>query len=294
MERTEIINSQNFRSICANYGLNWADFEIYGDTIVLFNDDKKLMFIFDENYNIVNIHEPRIFTKFSVMVTATHYYNIYSSIDETIGTALPYPFQKLSIKDIMDIADRIEILDSNNGHTTSPIVNGKAISNEDPDEVKGMLIYTKFLGEEIKKYYEKLYEAKMLGVQYPNIYTYINKVISVLNDTVNKEIKSGNLRGFINNVESLNSLGRLKTPEALDNKLMMLSTRLIHTDKIAKLERTDSIKSDPDYLPNISQKFLDIPKYPKELISMDFDTTYSINSTNSNLIKIKSSKKKKD
>ena len=288
MERKEVLHSDKFKEICNLFGLNWLNFNIVNNAILVSNNN--LLFIFDGNYNIFGIYEPKFYNEnISEEAIVKHYYDIYSNVDSSLNTVLPYPFQHLSIKDIIDIADRIEIMSCNNGHSTFPLVNGKEISKEESHDFKDLLMYTKFLGEEIKDYYEKLYEAKMLGVEFPNIYSYLRTVVKAMNTSVNKEIEAGNLTSFINNAGSLDNLGRLHTPENLENKLMLSAIRVIHADKYYKLEQSDPEKTDPDYFPNMTKKLLEIPKYPKELIGIDFGTKYSSDGNNGIKIKTKSS-----
>ena len=108
MERKEILESTKFRNTCDKFGLNWVAFDIYDDVIVVPDDDKEIMFLFDENYNIISIHKLALNNaNLSPSTIVKHYYELYSNVNDEMGIMLPYPFQKLSVKDIMDIADRI-------------------------------------------------------------------------------------------------------------------------------------------------------------------------------------------
>ena len=145
MERKEILHSDKFKDTCNLFGINWLDFNIVNNAIVVPNNNN-LLFIFDENYNIFGIYEPKFYNQnMSEEAIVKHYYDVYSNVDSSLNTVLPYPFQQLSIKDVMDIADRIEIMICNNGHSTFPLVNGKEISKEENRDFKDLLIYTKFL-----------------------------------------------------------------------------------------------------------------------------------------------------
>ena len=138
-----------------------------------------------------------------------------------------------------------------------------------------MLMYTKFLSEEINRYYEKLFENLKLGDSYKNVYAHLNQVINTINCLVDQEVQKGKLHSLINASKVLTALGRINTPENQQDSTLISTIGLIQTDKAYKVEQTDSEKLDIDYLPSLANKLLEIPKYPKELIGIDFGTEYS-------------------
>ena len=270
MMRNEVLNSEEFKQKCSIFGLNWLNFNVYDNTIILGDDNDSLFFIFDHNYNVIGIHKLGFHNShISDKVIAENYYNTYSNIDSSLGAVLPYPFNKLSLKDVLDIGERIEIIKNEdvNGYTIK--VNGKTVEeNEQNQEYIGLLMYTKFLNNEIERYYNNLYEATTLDLEYPNIYTYLNKIIDNMSACIDQGIKNNS---SVTNKEILTSLGRPITDENIYSIEMFKTTRLITYDKWNKLDQGDEEKSRNNYLPNLATGLLKILDYPKELIGI-FDS----------------------
>ena len=105
----------------------------------------------------------------------------HSEFNETSTNILPAPFEEFSIKEIQDLSKRITIMPSNHGHSTDMLINWQGVRRKDDDFSKlcfYYLTYIKFLGCYIERYFNELFRMKSLGINYPDIYTYLSKIIS--------------------------------------------------------------------------------------------------------------------
>ena len=62
---------------------------------------------------------------------------------------LPYPFENVSVKEIMEIAKRIRFHDTNHGHSFFIVLNGEMIEDEDENPYIDLLAYMEFLAGQI-------------------------------------------------------------------------------------------------------------------------------------------------
>lgn len=178
MTKNEIVNDINFRYACCSYGLDWYDFEIYEDTIILKTPKKNVFVLFNQNYHTIDI--PTIISNGQIESLNIH--------DEK--NIFPYPFQDLSLSDFYDFADRIKTNSHNHGHSLSIEVNGNKVIDK-PDSIYiGLLLYIKFLSEQINDYFKKLYQARILGYDFPNVYQYISYLINNMNECIDDSIKN--------------------------------------------------------------------------------------------------------
>ncbi len=97
-----------------------------------------------------------------------------------------YPFEKYTLKHIIDLSNRVEIMETNHGHTLCTRVNGDWYDRTygENDEEFQLVSYIKFLEEEIKLYFLNYYHMQTLGFEVPNIYEYVRTLIARLNDCV--------------------------------------------------------------------------------------------------------------
>ena len=57
MTREEIVNKTRFRYNCKIYRLDWNDFEIYDDIILLNTPKDEIFVLFDKNFNTIGIEK---------------------------------------------------------------------------------------------------------------------------------------------------------------------------------------------------------------------------------------------
>ena len=104
---------------------------------------------------------------------------------------LPYPFQDFSLQQIIQLANRILICEANNGHTSNIFLNGELVEDEHDSVYISLLLYIKFLAQQIEKYFINLSQMKMMGYEYPDVYSYITKLINNIDKCIDTNIKKG-------------------------------------------------------------------------------------------------------
>ncbi len=185
MKKKELMEDMIFRSICCTYGLDWEDFDIFDDIIVLNSPKKNISVLIDNHYNIMGIYDKNddINKLERLKMIKESYENVY--------TKLPYPFQDLSLKQIVELANRVFIHETNQGHSSEMLVNGELANDDDDSVYISLLSYIKFLGQQIKQYFMNLYQMKMMGFAYPDVYQYISSLMSNIDECVNVNIQKG-------------------------------------------------------------------------------------------------------
>lgn len=217
MTKNELINDPNFRHKCSKYGIYLENAEIYGDVILVNTPIKGLYVIFDKNYNTIgverNIHQDQ--KKF-----ANNFYVRYSYYTDIVPFRenFDYPFTRYSLKDFIDLANRVEVIGSNHGHSTSIIINGERYdrSSQENEEYFQLLSYVKFISEEIKRYFLMSYHMQVMGFEVPDIYSYVRALIKNINASVNYQIEN-NRRPWP--VDILSSIGQKNRESYFDNML---------------------------------------------------------------------------
>lgn len=196
MDKEIIINDINFRVACRNYGLYWENFEVYDDVIIINSPKVGIYVLLDKNYNIIGVHKVKPATMhFSKREIVRGYNELYSTPNEDDKFKLHYPFESYSLKQIVDISDRVEIIGTNNGHSPDMIVNGNLVEGVNDSTHIGLLSYIKILGNEIKQYYLNSYHMYMMGFDYPDAFAYINAFMDDIDECINKSINN-NKRTF--------------------------------------------------------------------------------------------------
>ena len=191
MNKEKIINDINFRLACRNYGLDWDNFEIYDDVIIINSPKKSIYVLLDKNYNIIGIHKVKPETMhFSKREIASGYVELYSTLNEDDRFKLHYPFESFSLKQIVDISNRVEIIETNHGHSSKMLVNDNLVEGENDDIYIELLSYIKILGNEIKEYYLNCYHMYIMGFDYPDVFAYINAFMDNIDECINKSINN--------------------------------------------------------------------------------------------------------
>ena len=187
MVKSDIYFDTNFRIKCSSYGLNWQKFNLWNGVITIESPKKGIYILVDEQYNVMNIVKA---DSSNSEKTVDEYMAEYTDVNESDKYSFPYPFQKFSIKQIYDIANRVSIHETNNGHSSDMFVNGKLVEDEIGNIYLSLLYYISFIGEQINQYYRNLYQMKMMDFDYPNIYTYIKSITSNIEECINRRRQS--------------------------------------------------------------------------------------------------------
>ncbi len=199
MTKEEVMNDMNFRRKCGEYALDWRNFEVYGDIIVLATPKNSVNVLFDKNYNTVGIYKKSVHNFQTPMeVMTVNYKEAFSS-----NNILPFPFQNISLKQIMDLANRIGIHEMNHGHSALIEIDGHLLVGEDNKTYLGLVSYIKFLGELVKQHFLTEYRMKILGFDYPSVYTYIDVAVSSIKECIDENNEKRKRTFLVNIMECL-------------------------------------------------------------------------------------------
>lgn len=250
LERKEIENNFKYIKACKKYGLTKGCFYIIGDTVVTHSVYTGLRVIFNEKLDIIGISAgPKDFT-YSV---ACEYSKMYYDNYVYKGNTLSYPFDDLTIKDISDIADMVDIREVNHGHSSITYVNGEMASNSfSYDQIK-MLSYIKYLDYKIKEYYDKIHEIKALGFPVPDIHTYINRHISTIESCITMFAKNEN-RPFPYDLISITG-SDIKLMDEVEHELYHIISLMLN-EKGLEIDRILYSKLMPSSKPNLDLSIL--------------------------------------
>lgn len=180
MLKKDLVDNMKFRFKCGKYGLDWRNFEIYGDVIILNTPKDNIYVLLDKSFNTIGIHKVDIST---VNLDKVHLAAIYSEINN-LKNVLPYPLNNLTLEQLMNLSTRIDIHETNHGHSHNMIVNKDIVINNNNNNYISLLSYIKFLGKQIEQYYFDAYHMKMIGFDYPDIYSYIKNIMININDCI--------------------------------------------------------------------------------------------------------------
>ena len=233
MTRLEIEKNMKFRQECSKYGLNWEYFNVVtcgnNDYVILLNmPNRNIYVLLDKNYNTIGVEPFNSHRDYNALERfARDKYNAYCNFTDKMpfGENFGYPFEKFTLKQIIDLANRIEVMETNHGHSLCIKVNGELYHrNSEKDETYfQLLLYIKFLGEEIKQYFLYRYHMQMLGCEDLDVYTYVRHLIKCLNECINSNINkyrrtySGNILSYIGQ-----NYGELKFNGILDHVANLL------------------------------------------------------------------------
>lgn len=191
MTREEIINDIKFKQRCGLYGLDCENCEIYDDVILLNTPTRALYVLFDKNYKTIGVEliDYLIYPSKESFVRNKYYEYSNSASYMPFEDGFDYPFENFTLKHIIDLSNRIEIIENNQGHSLITRVNGESYDRgNNKKEYFQMLSYVKFLGEEIKRYFLMNYHMQSLGFEVPNVYDYVRLLMSRINECVDFHI----------------------------------------------------------------------------------------------------------
>ena len=288
MTKNELINDMNFRLRCIDYGLNWMNFEIFnfrnGDSVIaMVIPNKEIYILFDKNYNTICIEKSDAISDYEDLKYFVELkYNIYCDCSEYVSlyeNQFGYPFQNFSLKNILDLTNRINTEETNHGHSSEFYVNGDLIIGDNDETYIGLLSYIKFIGEQIKQYYLSAYQMKMIGFDYPDVYSYVNSIITNINECVNQSIEN-NIRPYPVNI--LTYIGQNNKNIEQYNYYLYNIINLLIKEKGYKVKRgieyykeiepTEKITED---LSILSTKLLKILEVSDEEVKQKIDYTHA-------------------
>lgn len=249
-----------FRNKFREYGIAYDNYEIYDNAILLYTPKTHTYVILDKNYNTIGIHKVE-FANFHLTEEeiAEGYYELSNEIDESHGCCFKYPFSNLSLKQIIDISDRVEIREVNHGHSSMTLINGEIIDKKAHNDYLQLLSYLKFISSEINEYFINSYRMKLLGFEMPDVYTYINAIINQISTAIENYIKN-NKRPYPCDI--LSYIGQYTYIDEYNlmlydviNLIMRNKNVKIKSDNYNQIEHFDN---EPVNLANISKELLKI------------------------------------
>lgn len=173
MTREEIMQDIKFREACGKYGVSWENFEVYDEVIIL-NTPKENLYIDTD-------------LKYLEDYLSHKYYGYFNFTDILAdGENFGYPFEEYTLKNIIDLANRIEVMETNHGHSLRIRINGEWYKRDEAEleDYFKLVSYIKFLGEEIKQYFLLSYHMQAMGFEVPDVYEYVRIITGKLLDYV--------------------------------------------------------------------------------------------------------------
>ena len=198
MTRLEIEKNMKFRQECSKYGLNWEYFNVVtcgnNDYVILLNmPNRNIYVLLDKNYNTIGVEPFNSHRDYNAIEKfARDKYNAYCNFTDKMpfGENFGYPFEKFTLKDIIDLANKIEVIETNHGHSLNILINGELYyrNSEKNDSYFELLLYIKFLAEEINQFFLYSYHMQMLGYEDLDVYSYIRHLIKNINQCIDSNI----------------------------------------------------------------------------------------------------------
>ena len=260
MDENTIRDDLAFRSKCVTYGLDWSEFNIYKDIIILNSPKKDIFVLLDNNYNTIGIHKLEDGKQMkSIEEYAIKYQNLYNNVDYNSELTLPYPFQNFSLKQIVDLASRVSF------YKNHVIVNDKYVLDDYDNTYISLLAYIKFLGAQIEQYFFNAYQMKMLGFEYPEVHSYLKSIMVNINECIDINIDKKTRPFPIDIVEYLGHNNVEKWNTEL-NKIITLLLNEKGYKVVNGFEQYRNIETTNKYEINLADltltllKILDVPK----------------------------------
>lgn len=176
MSKEEIMKDEKYREACSKYGIYWGNCDVYGELIVLNTPITDLFVIMDKNYNTIGVEYIDLDVEDLEEHISNKYYE-YCNFTDVLpyGDNFGYPFEEFTLKNIIDLSNRVEVRETNQGHSLRIKVNGDWYDRnaEENEDYFKLLSYIKFLGEEIKQYFLLSYHMQAMEFEMPDVYAYV-------------------------------------------------------------------------------------------------------------------------
>ncbi len=273
MDKNTIRDDLAFRSKCVDYGLDWNEFNVYNDIIILNSPKTDIFVLLDDNYNTIGIHKLNNSNQMkSIEEYAIKYRDLYNYVDYNNESNLLYPFQNFSLKQIADLAKRVDFY---NNHI---IVNGKYVVDGHENTYISLLAYIKFLGMQIEQYFLNAYQMKILDFEYPEVHSYLKSIMINIDECINMHIDK-KTRPFP--IDIIQHLGQDKEEIEKWNKELYKIINLLLNEKGFKIVEgfeqyrdIETIEKNEMNLSDLSLNLLKILDVPKDKIGenkLDFN-----------------------
>lgn len=216
MTRKELQENPRFNYLLKEFtqGFGEENYEIYGNVIKINAYPQNLYTLLDENFNVIGFYTNELsldyHTQEEIEQTIAQIYKDYCKGPENSEKKLPKPFDVFSLKQLMDLNERIITSPENHGRILDIKVNGREVTYDYKDirsEIGfNLLAYISFLGYNLRRYYKQAFQMKLFGFEYPDFYSYLNALVSNVERAV-KEVdnaKVGDVLYYIGDASNRN------------------------------------------------------------------------------------------
>lgn len=199
MRKNKIYNDMDFRQACIQYGLDWGKCDVYSvsedEYVILVKvPNKNIYVLFDKNYKTICVEKNDWFKdEEAVSRFVLEKYDAYANkLSELPFTgSYFFPLDVYTLKQIHDLASRVFIYETNHGHSSDMFVNGElVIGDKDVDYVR-ILSYIRFISAKLDAYFVQSFRMKMIGFDYPDARTYLEAVISEVEECIFETARVG-------------------------------------------------------------------------------------------------------
>lgn len=196
-----VIDDVRFKRACCEYGLKFDKCEVYGEVTLVPTSVSDLYVILDENYNVISVSKKEHFSLDNEKFAK----DIYKKYCTNNIMGFGFPFDRYSLKNFIDLSNRVDIIETNHGHSLKSRINGAWFYREsaENEEYFQLLSYTKFMGERIKEYNLMSYHMQIMGFEMPDVYSYARNIIDKINNCVWENVRRKNRtwpRDIINSI----------------------------------------------------------------------------------------------
>ena len=276
VSKENVINDINFRKICLSYGADWNKATFFDNMIILHTIKNNIFVLLDSDYNTIGIYKK--IDELNKMMTIPERLMLYRRMYMKNVDMLPYPFNKISLQQLCRLAKRIDTHDINHGHDTDIIVNGQAVNDEKDSDYYLVLSYIKFLGDQVEDYNRNLFQMRMMGFKYPNVYTYIRKLVNNINGCVNFYADHDKK---ILPIDIVNRLGQNRENAYLYDSELSAIIELINKDRY--LNRNNNMSETNDGLDDVVKrltKLLEVSDEELEMVNEDIIESFEFSEIN--------------
>lgn len=167
LKREDVIDNRKFINRCDYYGLDYRDFDICNDTIILNTYNDNLYILFDRNFNIIDVAKTDGNGNFvNPKTTNIIAYGTNEIFSEFTTIPLGKNFQYINPILIIKAANRIILGQNDYGRSLRiKLANAWTWINEITPEQKyffQIISYIKFLGEELEQFFMNSYHLSLI------------------------------------------------------------------------------------------------------------------------------------
>lgn len=175
MTKKELLNNRKYMKECERYNLPGSDIKKFKNGYLLGTYEKNIYILLDKNYNTIGIRK--------IDGGGGNFHEVVQSelarYEEGMFPHLSYPFESLTLKEIIEVSSQIEEVDT---YYDEELCYVKANDIWYPfslqDDYLSVLLYIKYLGEKLKQYHVYAYQMHTLGINMLSESDYLNAIMN--------------------------------------------------------------------------------------------------------------------